>query len=174
MEEEIWKDIVGYEGLYQVSNLGRVKSLSRKMSNGKGTYISKEKILKGNQDRYGYLFVNLCKQSKRKIFRIHTLVAITFLNFNTKDKLVVDHINNIRSDNRLENLQIITNRENCSKDKKKGTSKYIGVSWQTKEKRWRAAIRINSKTKYLGLFEDEMEASKAYQRELEKLNNKNK
>jgi hypothetical protein len=65
-------------------------------------------------------------------------------------------------------LQVITNRQNTSKDKRGGTSKYTGVYMD--KKKWRAAIRINGKIKYLGLFTDEKEAAKAYQNELKKIN----
>ena len=82
-------------------------------------------------------------------------------------KMVVDHIDNNKLNDKLYNLQVITNRENVSKDKKGGNSKYIGVH---KEKnKFRAAIRRDGKIKYLGLFTDEKEAAKAYQNELNKI-----
>jgi hypothetical protein len=106
MEE--WKDIQGYEGLYQVSNLGRVKS-----------FIRKDKILKQHKDSAGYLSVTLCNNGNRKKITVHKLMAIVFLNHKPQgNKIVVDHVNNIKNDNRLENLQIISQRLNCSKDKK--------------------------------------------------------
>ena len=71
---EIWKDIEGYEGLYQVSNFGNVKSLNYKRS-------GREKILKPSKDNDGYLHVNLCKNNNQKGFTIHRLVAKTFIIF---------------------------------------------------------------------------------------------
>lgn len=78
IEIEIWKDIIGYEGLYQISSYGRVKSLGGKVC-GKGA-ISKERILKNCIDFNGYYKVRLSKNSKGKTFKIHKLVAIHFLN----------------------------------------------------------------------------------------------
>ena len=156
MKTEIWKDVKDYEGLYQVSNLGRVKSIQ----------FVKERILKGTEDFYGYSVISLCKEGNQKTKTVHQLVAIAFLGhipcgFN----LVVDHINTIKTDNNLDNLQIITHRENCSKDKK-GSSKYTGVSWYKSSQKWRAEIKINGKGKYLGYFKTELEASEAYQKKL--------
>ena len=97
---EIWKDVVGYESLYQVSNLGRVKSLHQK----------KEKILSPRLCN-GYFLVALCLKNERKDIYIHQLVAMAFLNYipNEYEK-VVNHINDIKTDNRLENLQVVTHR----------------------------------------------------------------
>lgn len=75
---EIWKDINGYEGFYQVSNLGNVKSLSRLMWNGFAFFKSKEKILKPNLTTSGYYSVQLLKDKVKKPFSIHRLVAKTF------------------------------------------------------------------------------------------------
>ena len=156
MKTEIWKDIKDYEGLYQVSNLGRVKSLK----------FGKERILSAATNATGYSLVALCN-GKTKAITVHQLVAMAFLNHKPCGyKLVVDHINTIKTDNRLENLQVITHRQNCTKDKK-GTSKYTGVHWCKPRNKWRAEIRINGKTKYLGSFKSELEASEAYQLKLE-------
>ena len=119
--KEIWKDIESYEGLYQVSSLGRVKSLK----------YNKQRILKTPSDAYGYSVCNLSLNGKQKIFKVHKLVAIAFLNHTPNGhNMVVDHINNLKIDNRLENLQLTSQRENTSKDKKKGSSKYVGVYWK--------------------------------------------
>tara|TARA_R110000751_G_scaffold4767_1_gene23101 strand:- start:90 stop:569 length:480 start_codon:yes stop_codon:yes gene_type:complete len=158
---EIFKDIEGYKGLYQVSNLGRVKSF-----HGKG------KLLKGNKGSGGYLAVGLSKNKKITLFRIHVLVAVAFLGHKPCGyKVVIDHINNIQSDNRFENLRLTTNRYNTSKDKKNKTSKYTGVSWSKSTSKWVTHIKINGKSKHLGLFTDELEASNAYQKALLTLNN---
>jgi len=160
---EIWKDIPQYEGLYQVSSLGNVKSLIK--HNG-----LKERILKPGVDGCGYLFVVITKDKKAKTCTIHKLVAIAFLGHKPDgtQKIVVDHINNIKYDNRIENLQLISQRLNSSKDAK-GTSKYTGVSWYKPLNKWVASIKINGKTKKLGYFENEYDAAKAYQNKLNKL-----
>ena len=165
MEKEIWKDVLDYEGGYQVSNLGNVKSLK----------LNKEKILKPGIDSHGYLRVDLFYKGKRKTIKVHQLVAMAFLN-HTPDgttKIVTDHIDNNPLNNRLENLQLISQRENLSKDKN-GTSKYTGVSWDKERNKWRSEIRINGKIKYLGRFNSEEEASEYYQRQLMQLKQLNK
>ena len=123
--QEIWKDIPNYEGYYQVSNLGNVKSLSRIVKNGLGTITVCGKILKNLVNTTnGYLVVNLSKIGLVKTKQIHQLVAEAFLNHSQKGhKLVVNHKNFNRQDNRLENLEIITNRENTNKKHKKSKSK---------------------------------------------------
>ena len=161
MEE--FRDIKGYEGLYKVSDLGRVKSLKRKG-------VLKDKILKPTLESIGYLKVALSKNSKGKNRRLHQLVAEAFLNHTPNGfKLVVDHRNNIKTDNKLENLQLVTARENLSKDREGGTSNYIGVEWNKKQSKWRTRIRINGKSKYLGSFTNELEAAEAYQTALKEI-----
>ncbi|WP_394897654.1 NUMOD4 domain-containing protein [Clostridium butyricum] len=111
MTNEIWKDIAGYEGLYQVSNLGRVKSLPREKWNGKSFQKLNEKILKVVVNKSGYVQVALCKKSKYKNLYVHRLVARAFID-NPENKKEVDHINTIRNDNRVENLRWVTPKEN--------------------------------------------------------------
>lgn len=165
--EEIWKAIPGYDG-YEVSNLGNVKSLSKQRVFGKNTYFTKEKILKPLSNGKGYYQVEIYK---KRIY-IHQLVAISFLN-HKKDghKLVVDHINDIKTDNRLENLQIVTQRENNRKTQGNYSSQYKGVNWQKGINKWRAKITINNKQKHLGVFNSEYEAHLAYQNKLKEIEN---
>jgi hypothetical protein len=106
---EIFKDIKGYEGSYQISNLGRVKSLSKKVKCKKGFRITKEKILKLKNTKKGYLSIQL--KNKGNFFLIHRLVANAFIN-NIFNKPQVNHINGIKSDNRLDNLEWATQSEN--------------------------------------------------------------
>lgn len=168
---EIWKDIVGYEGLYQVSNLGNVKGLPRQLlMKGKYPYTCKEKMLKPGKNKRGYCSVVLSINSIEKTFKVHQLVAMAFLGHKPCGmELVVDHKNNNKSDNRLENLQIITNRENCSKDVKNKTSKYTGVNWRNDTKKWTARITINKKQINLGCYDCELKAHYVYMQELKKI-----
>jgi hypothetical protein len=166
---EIWKDIPGYEGMYQVSNMGNVKSLSREILNG-GKYpmTTKEKILTLTPNSRGYLQVSLNKNGVTKNMKVHILVAMTFLNHKPDgtQKIVVDHINNDKLDNRVLNLQLISQRENTSKDKKGGTSQYTGVCWDKSKNKWKTEIKIDDKKKHLGYFTDEYEAHLEYEKAL--------
>ena len=158
--EEIFKDIPGYEGLYQVSNLGNVKSFN----------LNKETIMNPGVNSTGYYQVILYKYRKIKGFNVHQLVAMAFLNhIPCGYKLVVDHINDNPLDNRVDNLHIITQRENCKKTQGKYSSKYKGVSWFKQINKWRADIFINGKNNYLGRFDTEEEASQAYQNKLKEI-----
>ena len=106
MKEE-WKDVKDYEGLYQVSNLGRVKSVERMKWSGLngGCYVTvPERILKTIKDKYGYLTVNLCKDSKMKTYKVHRLVATAFLD-NPNNLPMINHKNEIKSDNHVDNLE---------------------------------------------------------------------
>ena len=105
---EIWKDIVGYEGLYQASNWGRVKSLERVSPQG---HLLKEKILRPNQKRTGYLSIALYKNGKRKDYLVHRLVAEAFLD-NPDNLPCINHISEIKTDNRVENLEFCSYQYN--------------------------------------------------------------
>ena len=108
MEKEIWKDITGYEGLYQVSNIGRVKSLPREI----GRYLrNRYKILNYNIRNNRYAFVGLYNNKKVKYFSVHRLVALTFIP-NPLKKSEVNHKNGIKLDNRVKNLEWVTSSEN--------------------------------------------------------------
>ena len=103
---EIWKDIEGYEGLYQISNLGRVKSLGNNKTR-------KEKILKSSKNTNGYLLVNLHKEGKQKHYYIHRLVVIAFIP-NPDNLSQVNHINEDKTDNRVENLEWCDSKYNLN------------------------------------------------------------
>jgi hypothetical protein len=169
-QKEIWKDIPNYEGYYQVSNLGSVKSLKRVICRSNGVIQTfKERILKAAIGSREYLLVGLSKDGKTKTFQVHKLVAMAFLGHKPCGmKMVVDHIDNNQLNNRVDNLQLTTQRHNTSKDKSGGTSKYIGVYWCRLNKKWGATIRLNGKVNYLGYFNDEIKASEAYQNALKK------
>jgi hypothetical protein len=148
--EERWLPIVEYEGLYEVSDLGRVKSLARKGTLGG---IMKPNLLKG------YLRVHLHNNNSCKIM-VHRLVLEAFLPMEEKE---VDHINNIRTDNRLINLRWATSSENARHKNKKAncSSIYKGVCWDKQKNKWTAQCK-NKKQTHLGAFNDEQDAAKAY------------
>lgn len=112
MANEIWKDIEGYEGLYQVSTYGNIKSLARPRKNGNGKcYIQKEKLLKQTFTSTGYKKVELYKDGKRKSFKVHRLVAMAFIP-NPDNKPEVNHINGNKINNNIDNLEWVTSSEN--------------------------------------------------------------
>jgi hypothetical protein len=159
--KEIWKDIPSYEGLYQASNLGRIKSIAKE----------KKKILKPAKCN-NYLFVALYKNKIRKSIQVHQLVAMSFLNHTPcGHKTVVNHINFNKQDNSLSNLELVTNRENCNKKHLKSTSHFVGVYWDKSRSKWVSKIMINGKDKFLGRFNTEMEAHEAYQKKLKEIIN---
>jgi len=158
--KEQWKDIVDYEGMYQVSDQGRVKGLNRTDSRGR---FREEKIMLSIKHSKGYRTIHLHKNGKCKTAKIHRLVAQAFLPNYTED-LQVDHINGARDCNILENLRMATNAENKSNMKKiKGTSsQFKGVIWHKRNKKWCSAIKRNGKVSHIGSFSSEEEAARAY------------
>lgn len=149
---EIFKDVVGQEGRYQVSNLGRVKSLIKKG----GKII----ILKPSLNKRGYYYIGLCRGVNGKRITIHRLVCLTFVP-NPENKPQVNHKNHIKTDNRVSNLEWVTNRENVthyfnSKNKKfptcirKFSNKFKVQAW------------LNGKRRYLGMYSTIDEAKQAY------------
>ena len=112
-ELELWKDISGYEGIYQASNWGRVKSLNRIISKSRGRkQIVKERILKPENVFDGYERVCLCRNGGQKHHRVATLVYEAF-NGPIPKGFEIDHINGIRTDNHLENLRAVSHKDNC-------------------------------------------------------------
>jgi len=120
---EIWKSVNGYEKLYQVSNMGRVKALEKILKNGRGYATRKEKILTPVKKENDYLFVVLSNESKiKKCLYIHRLVASAFIK-NPENKPQVNHISGIKSDNTIGNLEWVTESENLYHSFKLGTHK---------------------------------------------------
>jgi hypothetical protein len=158
---EEWRDVVGYEGIYEVSNLGNVKSCTRKVRFGNKNYrIIQEKILKPRIRAGRYLCVDLCKENTLRHEYVHRIVAIAFHGVQEKGRNV-DHINRIKTDNRAENLRWATFSEN-SCNKEKVNSKYNGVSFDKRRNKYICTFRLNDKYIRLGSFDDDYEAAKMY------------
>ena len=105
---EIWKDIKGYEGIYQISNEGRVKRLAGSPK------CKKDRILKNSTTSNGYLFVSLCNKGQHKLYRVHRLVLETFSPIENMENLQVNHLDEDRTNNKLNNLQWCTCQDNIN------------------------------------------------------------
>jgi hypothetical protein len=110
--KEIWKDVIGFEGSYQVSNMGNIKSLEREIKHFRGGLMTlKERILNPCANSKGYSIAILSKENKRHVKSMHRLVASAFIH-NHENKITVNHKNGIKNDNRLINLEWATVSEN--------------------------------------------------------------
>lgn len=173
--KEEWRDVPNYEGYYQVSDLGRVRSLDRVItySNGQKRFY-KGRIRDGSINKYGYRQTTLTVNDKGRNFRFSQLVAMAFLGHKPDgNNLVIDHVNGDKSDDRVENLQIVTHRANtttCFRSNDGSfSSEYAGVSWAKKLSKWLARIEHNGVSVHLGYYNTEIEASNTYQEALSKI-----
>ena len=170
MLTEQFKSINGYEDFYEVSNLGRVKSLPRTImrSNGRKQFI-KERILRAGINSGGCPVVVLAKDKTQISHKVSHLVWDNFME-EQRDGwvLVVDHIDENPRNNHLSNLQLLTNRENVSKGHQyNGRELPTGVYYDRRSKRYYSQIYITGKKYCLGMFPTKGQASLAYQEALE-------
>ena len=158
--KEQWKDIPDYVGDYQGSTLGRIKSLDRVDCSGRNL---KGIVLKQSFDGGGYLNVTLSKNGKIKTINVHKLIYKTFKGKLSKG-FEIDHDDNFKTNNRLDNLKLLTSRANVNKHYStiKTTSIYPGVDWNKGANKWRARISKNKVSKLLGYFDIETDARDAY------------
>ena len=152
IEKEIWEKVCGYEGIYEVSTLGRIKSLKR----GKTKMLtSKDQIL-------------LSKNGKKKTSRVGSLVAQAFLNHTpSMSGMQVTHIDGDATNNKLGNLILVSKRETTSRNRaRKG--KYKGVQYSSYYGMYVATISVNGAPLLLGYFNKEIDAGMAYMKAAEK------
>ncbi|UGO50839.1 HNH endonuclease [Bacillus phage vB_BanS_Sophrita] len=116
---ETWKTVIGYENIYEVSDLGRVRSVDRVVDSGGRKFLRKGKILGLYKRQEKYLTVSLSKEGKSKTFTVHRLVALHFLD-NQDDKLDVNHIDGNKENNHASNLEWVTRSENVIHAHKSG------------------------------------------------------
>lgn len=151
MCEEIWKDVVGLEGYYKVSNIGRVKN-------------SRGKILKPLLNSKGYLRMQLRKDGKNNLDFIHRIVARAFISTEIDQ---IDHIDGNKKNNMVSNLRICTVRQNVNYYFK---NEYAG-SYKYRSGRWGSRIFKEGKSVHLGTFNTQKEAADAYKQALAILEN---
>lgn len=166
IEGEKWVPLINYEGYYEVSDLGRIKSLPRDFQGKNGPSKLKECILRAAKNNKGYLVVTLRKRNDPKTYLINRLVYMSFYGHTDLD---IDHIiENNPTDNRLCNLQALTDRANVAKHfllmKKDKSSKYTGVCFNGKAKKWQVNVRFDGKRYCLGHHQTEEEAALVYQK----------
>ena len=173
--KERWKPIKNYENLYEISNYGRVKSLTKKWKAGYNNTVTrtkKESFLKPQTTKDGYYRIGLYINSKIKVRLIHQLVWEHFGNkMRNGIILQIDHKDENKLNNKIDNLQLLSLRENRSKYciLQKKSSKYIGVCWRKDKNRWASRITINGKLKFLGYSKDEYIAHLKYQKALKEV-----
>lgn len=162
MKTEIWKDILGYEGLYQISNSGRVKSLAREVPSKNSFRHVKERVLKPGKRKDGYLYIDLSHNSRNKKKYVHRLVAFAFIE-NIDNKPQVNHINGDKSDNRIENLEWATGNENQKhafmSGLNKGSKPWIGKFGKDHHSS-KTVIQMTEEGNSIAEFESAVEASK--------------
>ena len=166
--EEIWKDIPEYEGFYQASSFGRIRSLERWKQNHSKLQLVPECILKQTLHKVGYYMVSFRKFGPQKSHYVHRLILLTFKG--PSHLKYCDHINEIKTDNRPENLRYCTNRDNSLFYFGK-LNKYVGTV-RTKNNTYYAYIMHNGKRYRLGTRKTVEEAAKLYNDALHKINTK--
>lgn len=175
LDGEQWRPVVGYDDLYEVSNLARIKRLSAPVPHPVCGYIRrKERIVKQHKKKDGYWKAILSKNGIHETPSVHLVVWDAWGDESRhKPGYVIDHDDNNKDNNGISNLKLITQRLNASKDRRRKHSKYLGASKHSSNaKCWEANIFMDGKKKRLGLFYTEEEAAAAYQSALQKFENK--
>lgn len=153
MMEEIWRDIKGFEGRYQVSNMGRVKSLARYVTirNKVGGLTDRpvpERIICTNKTKRGYLIVTLCKDAKMYFYSLHRLVALHFCD-GYKPGLIVNHKDENPLNNRADNLEWCTYKYN---------SNYGTAVERSTKKQWKAIAQYDKDGNLIATYKNGKEA----------------
>ena len=169
MTEEIWRPVVGYEGLYDVSSYGRVRSLDRYVKGRYGNYrLHKGKILSPAKDTTGYLKVVLACNGKCKTIKVHRLVAQVFI-LNPDNLLEVNHKDEDKTNNRVENLEWCNRKYNCNYGsrniRRRETLIKNGSQTGLSEKEYRRKYYEENKERKMKYFQDYREKHKEKRRE---------
>lgn len=148
LAQEEWRAVPGFEN-YQASNLGRIKSLKANI------------IMRVYVGDRGYMRIFLYGNGKKNLKRVHRVIMETFVG---PSDMYVNHKNSVTTDNRLDNLEYVTHRDNVLHGSKKGG--YTGVHYCNTKPGWCAQTRINNKYKWIGLYKTEEDAARAYKQTL--------
>lgn len=169
MREEVWKDIIGYEGLYQISNFGRVKSMPKNViCTNISTRTQKEKILKPDLMKKGYLRVCLSDKGRELRIMIHRLVYSHFKG-PIPNGLVINHVDMNKQNNNDWNLELNTNRQNTHHFRK-SIKRDLPIGVRRLRGKFQARLNISSKVIYLGVYTTPEEASLVFQQAIQKFN----
>lgn len=165
--QEIWKPLIRFNSFYEVSNYGNIKSVRRYKNNNGGKVLVNELILKQQITKKGYKSIRILFERKKYSLVVHRLVAKAFIP-NPNNLPQVNHKDEVKTNNNVENLEWCNNRYNShySKINLNSTSKYIGVHFVEKYNKWCSQIKIDGLTYSLGYFKVEDEAKKTYDKAL--------
>lgn len=148
MIEEFWKDVEGYESYYQISNLGRVKSLDRYIKNRYGSErLCKGKILNSKINKWGYREISLSKDNIQRTYRINRLVAKAFLD-DYSEQLEVNHKDENKINDNYLNLEMMTSKENCN---------YGSRNEKILEKKQKAIIQLSKDNEFIKIWKSAKE-----------------
>ena len=148
-----WKHVVGYEGLYEVSDSGLIRAVDKINALGKKL---KPKLIKPAPKNDGYLVVVLCKNKTRRTRLLHRIIMEAFKG---KSDLTVDHLDGNKLNNSIKNLEYVSHTENCYR---RSVKKNKSIGTRKRGKKWSARIMINGVEKHLGTFEDQESSQLAY------------
>ena len=166
MSDKRWVDIPDFEGLYQISNYGDVRSLDRTVGgiHGENSRTLKGRVIRLIMGNCGYYKVGLSKHGKCTPYHVHKLVAMCFNGHSPNGfTVIVDHEDNDKLNNYYKNLKETTVRDNTSKDRTGGTSKYAGVYWEAgRANKWRVKILLHKTRISLGSYVKEEDARDTY------------
>ncbi len=157
---EIWKCIDSLDGLYQASSFGNIRSIDRVVPRGNNYLTLKGKVLKQHLGNHGYLTVSPSLDGRNRRKTVHRLVAEAFCGVS---KLTVDHVDGNKLNNRADNLEFVTKRENLIRHHAKSKDSNLPAGVSRSRNRFVARIRIDGHNNYLGHFLTSKDAGEAYE-----------